>query len=140
MAVEPIKVTGLKEFRDALKKMDKDLPKVLRISFNRAADIIVDEARPKVPTRTGRARASIKTRSTQTEVRVVGGSKRVPYYPWLDFGGTIGTNGPRRPFLKNGRYIYDAYFRNRDEFTDILVDELVSAGSSVGLQVDRSGG
>src|SRR5690554_1767237 len=109
MDVEPIKVQGLKEFRDALKRLDGDLPKALRQAFNRSAELIVNEARPKVPKLTGRARASVKTRSTQKEVRIVGGSKRVPYYPWLDFGGRI--RNAERPFLKNGRYIYDAYFR-----------------------------
>lgn len=135
---DPIKVEGLDAFRKSLKALDSDLPKVLRVAFNRSADIIVNEARPKIPSRSGRARASVKARSSQSAVRIVGGSKRVPYYPWLDFGGRVGRRrSVRRPFLKDGRYIYDSYFRNRERFTGILVDELVDVGKQAGLEIDH---
>jgi len=134
---EPVRVKGLNEFRRSLKQLDKDAPKALRVAFNSAAELIVSEATPRIPRRTGRAQGSVKVRSTQTAARIVGGSKRVPYYPWLDFGGSVGRKKTvTRRFLKHGRYIYDSYFRNRDKFRDNLSDELNQVVKQAGLGVD----
>jgi len=117
--------------------MDKDLPKALRIAFNAAADVIVADARPRIPAVTGAARDSVKARSTQTRARVVGGGNKAPYYPWLDFGGRIPVTNVRRPFLPEGRYIYNAYFRKRatGEFVDVMSDALVQVAKSAGIVV-----
>lgn len=128
-----LQIDGLRQFQRNLKALDGELPKALRMAFNDAADIVVSDARPRVPKRRGRARASVKARSTQTAARVVGGSRRVPYYPWLDFGGRIRSGN--RPFLTNGRYIYNSFFRKRDEFEDAMVDALVTVGRQAGLEV-----
>lgn len=133
---EPIRVEGLREFSRNLKKLDADLPKALRIALNEAADVVVKGARPKVPRKSGRAAASVKARSTRTAVRVVGGGNRVPYYPWLDFGGRVGRNkSVRRPFLKEGRYIYASYFANTDEFTKVLEAALLDVARQAGVEV-----
>lgn len=136
---DAIKITGLREFTRGLRSMDRDLPKALRIAFNDAAQIIVDDARPRVPARSGRARGSVKARSTRTAARVVGGGNRAPYYPWLDFGGRVGPRGSvTRPFLgRTGRYIYNAYFKRRDsgEFQQGLSDALVKVARAAGLEV-----
>ena len=133
---EAIKIEGLREFQRGIKAMDKELPKALRMAFNAAADIIVADARSQVPSDTGRARGTVKARSTQTSARVAGGGNRAPYYPWLDFGGRI-PRGPSRPFLPKGRYIYNAYFRRRDsgEFQDALQDGLVDVARQAGIEV-----
>lgn len=102
---DAIRIQGLNEFVRGLKAIDQDLPKAPRVAFNTAGQTIVTEARAKVPTKTGRAKASVRAQSTQKAFRITGGSKRVPYYPWLDFGGTTPIGG-KRPFLKDGRYIY----------------------------------
>lgn len=134
---DPIKIEGLAQFRKSLKELDKNAPRALRVAFNSAAEVIVETARPKVPRGpTGRARNAIKLRSSQTEARIAGGSKKAPYYPWLDFGGKAGRGRKMsRPFLKNGRYIYDAYFRRRDEFVDNLSSELDDVVRKSGLDV-----
>lgn len=133
---EPIKVEGLREFNRALKKMDSDLPKAVRLAFNEAADLIVQDARPNVPVRSGRARSTVKARSTRTAARVVGGGNRAPYYPWLDFGGRVGRRkSVRRPFLKDGRYIYAAYDRRKGEFIDVMAQKLVDLAEGAGIEV-----
>lgn len=132
---DAIRVDGLAQFVRNLKKLDSDLPKVLRVAFNSAGESIVTEARAKVPTESGRARASIKMKSTQTAARIVGGSARVPYYAWLDFGG----NAPRagqRPFLKEGRYIYGSFFRQREGMAAKLELALLDAARAAGVEVD----
>lgn len=129
-------IEGLSEFQRNLKALDRDLPKALRIAFNDAADIIVSDARPRIPSRSGRARGTVKARSTQKQARVSGGGNRAPYYPWLDFGGRVGRRkSVHRPFLTDGRYIYNAYFRRRGEFADAMEDAIVKVASQAGIEV-----
>ncbi|MDM4721158.1 HK97 gp10 family phage protein [Micromonospora sp. WMMA1363] len=91
--MEPkIAVLGLRDLSRRLRKIDGEAAKQLRIVFNEAAEIVVSDARPKVPKRTGRAAGSLKMRSTRTAVRIAMGGPRAPYYPWLDFGGRVGPN------------------------------------------------
>jgi hypothetical protein len=137
--VQVLKVDGLAQFVRNLKKLDADLPKVLRKSFNTAADVLVAEIRPLVPQRSGSARASVRSASTQTAARVTGGGNKAPYYPWLDFGGKVGRNkSVKRPWYPDGRYIYGGYFRDADvgKFEAIMVDALLDAAQAAGIEVD----
>lgn len=134
---DPIKIDGLNEFVRNLKKLDRDLPKALRIAFNAAADIVVQDAKPGIPTKSGKAKSSVKAKSTQTASRVTGGGRKAPYYPWLDFGGRVGRNKSiRRPFIRDGRYIYSAYFRNRPKYAELLEKALLDVASQAGVEVD----
>lgn len=136
--MDAIRIEGLREFNRQLKTLDADLPKALRIALNQAADLVIGEARPRIPTLTGRARASLKPRSTRTAVRVQAGGRRAPYYPWLDFGGRVGRNRSIvRPFRREGRYLYDSYFDLRDSgrFQDVLAAALVDVARQAGLEV-----
>lgn len=132
---DAIRIQGLNEFVRGLKQVDGELPKVLRVAFNTAGTRIVNEARAGVPSRTGRARGSVKAKSTQTAFRIVGGSRKVPYYPWLDFGGTTPVGGTR-PFRRDGRYIYASYYRHRDELAGLLEAALIDAARAAGVEVD----
>lgn len=136
---ETLRVEGLKEFQRALKQMSKEHPKALRRAQNVAADLVVRNALPKVPVRSGAARRSLKAASTQTATRVRGGGARAAYYPWLDFGGRVGrARSVSRPFRKEGRYLYKTYYALRDsgEFQDLLSEELVKVGRAAGLEVE----
>ena len=133
---DAVRIEGLREFQRGLKAMDRELPKALRMAFNDAADIVVSDARPRVPSRSGRARGSVKARSTQTQARIVGGGSRAPYYPWLDFGGRVGRRrSVRRPFLADGRYIYNAYFRRRGEFVQGMQEAIIGVARRAGIEI-----
>jgi len=134
---EPIKIDGLSQFRANLRALDRSLPRTLRLAFNEAADIVASDARPRVPARSGRARATVKVKSTQSYARVAGGSGKASYYPWLDFGGRVGRNkSVKRQFLKDGRYIYYSYNRNRDRFRQVLEESLTATAVQAGFEVD----
>jgi len=136
---DAIKVDGLAQFSRNLKKLDADLPKALRIALNEAADVVLGDAKSRVPRRTGRAQASIKAQSTRTAVRVKAGGARVPYFAWLDFGGRVGRKrSVKRAFLKEGRYLYAAYFDKRDsgELQTVLTKALLDVVRQAGLEVD----
>ena len=132
-----IRIEGLAEFNRNLRKMDKGLPKALRLAMNDAADVVIDYAKPRVPMRTGKARRSIKARSTTKLVRVSGGGKRASYFPWLEFGGRVGRkNSVHRTRRKHGRYLYQGYYATRDDFEHILRKSLRRVAMSAGLSVN----
>jgi hypothetical protein len=134
---DAIKIEGLAAFTRNLKKLDTDLPKALRMAFNGCADVVVNDARQSIPTKSGKAKASVKSRSTSTASRVVGGSNKVPYYPWLDFGGKVGKGGSvRRPFIKHGRYIYNAYFDNQKRYAELVEKSLLDVARQAGVEID----
>jgi hypothetical protein len=134
---EAIRVEGLTEFVRDLKRIDDELPKTLRVALNQVAGVVVDYAVPRVPSRSGRARRSVKARSLRDAVRIIGGGPRTPYYPWLDFGGRVGrARSIVRPFRKEGRYIYEGYYRNRPKFAEMLEAALLNTARAAGVEVD----
>lgn len=131
-----IEVHGLREFRRNLRRMDRNLPKGLRTAGNKAAEVVVKHAKPKVPRRTGRAAGSVRAASTTSAARVAGGGARVPYYPWLDFGGAVGRNNSvKRPFYKTGRYIWKSFAEHKAQVQDELLEALVEVAESAGVEV-----
>lgn len=134
-----IQVDGLRQFTRALKQLDTDLPKMVRIALNDAAQLVIDEALPHVPKRTGKAARSMRGQSTRNAVRVTEGGNRAPYMPWLDFGGRVGRKkATRRAFSPDGRFLYPAYFRLRDDgsFVDVMSEALVDVARSAGVEID----
>lgn len=131
-----VAVEGLDEFRRALRALGKDGPKALRLTLNDGAELVLGRARPKVPSRTGNARASMKVRSSQTAVRVAVGGKKAPYYPWLDFGGKTGrADSAVRPFYTDGRYLYPTLYDSRADLDALLSKQLDDLARRSGLDV-----
>lgn len=132
-----IEVTGLREFQQALKQMDSALPRQLRVALNAASGVVIDYAVPRMPSISGRARASLKARSSQREARIGLGGRRAPYAPWLDFGGEGKRKGrpAARPFIRSGRYVYKGLEVKRNEVTQIMSDALTQLARDAGLEV-----
>ena len=136
MSTAAIRVVGLKELSRALRKMDTDLPKAMRTAWNTIGDRVIQTARADVPRRSGRAAASIKPRSTRTELRVTAGGNRAPYYPWLDFGGRVGRKrSVARPFYSDGRYLYPAYHKHQPEIPDLMSAAIQQIAAAAGIEV-----
>lgn len=136
-AVEPWKITGLKEFQAGLKEFEDGLQKELRVVFNAAAETVAVAARRKVPTSTGRAAASVKAQSGQREAKIIGGSAKVPYFGFLDYGGKVGIGrSVSRPFRPAGRYVYPAFAAHRDQFGRDVAAGLVDLARRAGLDMD----
>lgn len=130
--VDPIKIDGIKQFQKALRSMDADLPKMIRPVLNEATGVVVDYAQANFPVKTGKARASLKARSSQREARVALGGRRAPYAPGLDFGG----GRPQfPPYERGGRYVYKGLELNREKITKIMQDGLDELARSAGLDV-----
>lgn len=132
-----IAVTGLAEINRSLRKIDAEAPKQLRLTLNSAADLLVAKTRPEIPSRSGRARGSLKARSTRTSARVAMGGARARYLPWLDFGGRTGRNrSVERPYYKEGRYLFPTLRKVRPDIERALQDGIVAVARGAGLDVD----
>lgn len=141
---DPIKIEGLREFQRALKDMDGESQKKLKVVLDQAAQAVVGGASRRVPVgKTGLARKSLRAQSSQREAKVVGGSRKVPYYGFLDFGnkpgggrGGVGRrdSNPRR-FIERGRYMYPAFDANRESIYKALQKSIVQLAQEVGLEV-----
>lgn len=98
-------------------------------------------------------------------VQIEEGGAVAPYVPWLDFGGTVGRGrrttarvtisrgasgrittrrqilGSRgsgsvvRPFIKDGRYLYPAYYRRYDDMVKATLEAVRKACQTAGLEV-----
>lgn len=133
---DAVKVTGLRELQEALKAINGEAQKEIRLVLNAAIGPIAEEARRGVPRRSGRAATSIKVQSGQREARIKAGGARAAYYPWLDFGGTVGRGrSVDRPFRPEGRYLYPAYRRRREDMVQAVAAGLVALIERHGLDV-----
>lgn len=131
-------IKGLAEFNRGLRKLDNEAPKKLRVALNSGSDLLIDKTRPKIPSRTGRARASLKARSTRTSVRIAVGGARAPWVPWLDYGGEGRIKGrpPAREFIKAGRYLYPTLGEIKPQLAKTLDEAIRDVARGAGLAVD----
>jgi HK97 gp10 family phage protein len=129
-----VEIKGLRDLQAALKATEDGAQKELRVALNKAADLVASGASRRVPVKTGAARGSLRAQSSQREAKIIGGSKKVAYYGWLEFGGRIGKNkSVRRPFIKSGRYLWPAYAAQRTQVAQVIADELDALMARTGL-------
>jgi hypothetical protein len=117
-----IRVEGLGQLRRALRQIDNpDALGQLRDGLKAAAEIVAADARNHMPSRTGRAKSSVRAVASGNQALVIGGKATVPYYGWLDFGSRTPVHGNPRsvgPWRGSGqgppagRFIYPAIERN----------------------------
>jgi hypothetical protein len=149
-----INITGLRELRSALRKIDKGLQVELREELKGAVNIVVRDVQGHVPHNTGRAAASVRSTASGDTIYLKAGGARVPYWGWLDFGGRLpdksvsGANamdggslmhpvkrvrGGRRAKLRDGRYIYPAIRRQTPKLVDAAGDAVDKAARKAGF-------
>lgn len=135
--IDAMKIAGLRDIQAGLKAADGESQKQIRVVFNNVAQAVVGGAQRRVPTLTGAMRKSIRATSGQREAKVSGGSSKVAYYGWRDFGGRVGIDkSVSLPYVKKGRYLYPAYDANKDSIEKALRKGLVDMCRNVGLEVD----
>lgn len=132
-----IRVEDLSKTVRALRQVDREIPKSIRLALNDVAEIVAEETRAGVTVRSGRARASVRAASTQRAARVKGGGKRVPYYPWLEMGGKVGRNDSVvRTTKRGGLWMFPAFGRERHSgrLHDKLRDSMGKVIREAGLE------
>ena len=139
-----VRVTGLKEARRDLGKLgDPDSLAEFKAGLKSAAAVVADDAKGRVPSRSGRAAASIRPTISGARAFVIGGRASVPYYGWLDFG----TRTPRRGNPRSrgpwagtgagpakGRFLYPALEAQWPRVTGIAEEALGRAIARLGLE------
>lgn len=141
MAAE-VQVTGLTELRKDLKRLENiDNTKELKNALVDAADYVAVRARGKVPSRSGKAAASIAAFSQSNRAGVKGGGT-IPYYGWLDFGSRTPVYGNPRskgPWSgsgtgpSKGRFIYPALEENADKIVELVENGVQAVIKMAGL-------
>lgn len=123
-----VKVTGIRELQRALRQVSDEAPRELRDEFRKLAERIAGKVADRVPHVSGRAAGSVKPRATQRGASIAVGGQAAPYYPWLDFGGSVGrghrpgiswSGAVKRMAQDGGRYLYPTL---RDENESIRKD------------------
>lgn len=134
--INPIGIKGLRELQSALKDLDGESQKLIRVALNDAAETVAQGARRRMPTKTGKAKSTVRVASTQREAKVKEGSAKAPYVAWLDYGGKVG-EGKRvsRPFIREGRYLYPTYSANHASIMNGLEKRLTQLIETAGLGV-----
>lgn len=142
MAVQIVRVEGLRETQRALRKMGNGIDSGFKTEAKAIAEGVARVARARVPVNTGRARDSIKAGAQMKGAYVQGGKKAVPYYGWLDFGsrtprkGRPRSVGPWRGSGKgprDGRFIYPALAEKRHEVEDRTIKLVKRSRKQAGL-------
>jgi hypothetical protein len=142
-----IQVNGLKDLRIALNQLETKMGPELRKQLNGVVSIIAEAARGKVPVVSGKAAGSIKPGSTQTAAQIKVGGSAAPYFPWLDFGGSTGrghvpgragSGAIKRPFLKDGRYIYPTLKERRPQIEAAVDDVIRGLAADAGFDTEKT--
>jgi hypothetical protein len=127
----------LADLRRALRKAEQvDNLGQLRDGLKKAANIVADDAKSRVPVRSGAARGSLRATAGGNRAYVVGGKAKVPYYGWLDFGSrSPRTGNPRSvgPWAGSGtgpakgRFIYAALDDRERQVVEAVSDAVNDA-------------
>ena len=154
MVVASVHITGLRELRAALRQVDKEIAGELREGLKDAVNIISEDVKRQIPSRSGKAAGSVRAVSGGNTIWLVGGGARVPYYGWLEFGGKLPgkhpaskkalfwpgaahpvnfARGSSRGKVKEGRYIRPTIERNIPRLVEAAGDAFDSARLKAGL-------
>ncbi len=129
-----ITFSELREFSDRLKRIS--LPKIVLDAQREVAQIVTRQAIPKIPSLTGNARGSVVITETGKGVNITAGVG-VPYFGWLDFGGSVGPNkSVKRPYLRTGRYIWRSFADNRTVIMEKMEKAIAIGFENEGIKVE----
>ena len=133
-----IRVEGLKELKRALREAPPEVKREFNKSMRGIVSEMVDAVRSQMPEVTGDAQSSVRVSTAGNYLAIRAGGERAPYYPWLDFGGTLKAAGGRhneqhRPFFHEGRWIYPTVARHRPEIYRKAMEAVERAKGRVGL-------
>lgn len=160
-----MELKGLSEMLASMRKVAPEAKREFTAALKTIGKGVAEDAAADMPRRRGKAKRSVKvkvvTRRGFEGVQISEGGSVAPYTPWLDFGGTVGRGrrstaritlhgggrvsvqrgGSRgsgsvvRPYIKDGRYLYPAYYRRYDDMVAATLEAVRAAATSAGLEV-----
>jgi hypothetical protein len=130
MAEYGVILHGMDQFLHKVQALTNDVNPMLGDSARDVAEATVKEARPEVPVLTGKAADSLQVSGVGATATAEGG-EGLPYYAWLEYGGTAGHI--QREIIEEGRYLYPAYVSIQGDIIDIMEEHLDKAIDRAGL-------
>lgn len=120
----------------------------LKAEFLPIAERVASSVRGRLPRRSGKAQASVKARSSNYGASVAAGGRAAEYYPWLDFGGSVGrghqegrawSGAIKRAWMGvptgAGRYLYPAISDNSAETAEAALEAVEGLARRAGFEV-----
>ncbi len=144
-----VEVRGLRELDQAFRSMEGRMDGALKAEFLGLATRVADTARGKVAADVGagKAAASIKPKASARGASIAFGGTAAPYYPWLDFGGSVGrghkpgvawsgaiTRDWRGKPSGEGRYVYPAIREHRADIAAGVDDVVTRLAQRAGFE------
>jgi hypothetical protein len=143
MVEAKVEFRGIKELVAGFRAIDANLPKAMRGEFLVVAGQIAGVVAGVFPHgATGRAAGSVKPRAGVKGAGIAIGGAAAPYAPWLDYGGTVGkghrpgvggSGSVKRPFLREGRYLYPTIVAQHDVIAAAAGDAIVKVAKAAGF-------
>lgn len=162
MAIK-LAMPGLKPLATALGSVAPEAKRQFTADLKGIGKIVQAETQADMPRVTGKARRSVRVKVVMRKgfegVEISEGGSVAPWAPWLDFGGSVGRGrkttarvtigggrvrvergGSRgsgavvRPYIKEGRYLYPAYYRRYDDMVKATLEAVRKATASAGLE------
>ena len=130
-----VQIDGLTSLQEAMGRAREGLGPKIQAMLTSASETVAADARQLVPRgSSGLARASLKTSLVSGRPTVTGGSQRVRYFGFLEFGGTVGPKrSVKRAFVPGGRTIWPSWMRNRQSLLDAMERGLEELTKDSGL-------
>ena len=126
-----VEVKGLGDLNKALKGVDKELPKEMRLGLKAIAQRFIPDVASKVPVLTGKLSGSLKAGATAKSASV---STSVLYAGFIEFGGSVGRKkAVKRQFVQRGRYIFPEAQRQKDSIETQIVALVDTLTEKAGL-------
>jgi len=137
MAKFTIQVTGVPNFRAALRAFDEEQKKQLKAVHLKTAMIVYRSAALRVPVRTGKLKSTLRPAATATYGAVrIGGKRSAPYAGPIHFGWPsrpAAARGWRGGPIQPNPFLYDALDNRRDEVEDAFFKFMVKAAKQAGF-------
>ena len=139
-----VQVRNLREITSAIKQANDGVPGNLRTYLLPVAEQVARAVAARVPHDTGAAAASVTARATQRGAGVSFGGARAPYFPWLDFGGSVGrghvprkagSGSVKRAMPLGGRYVYPTIDEQRDVIEEGVMHAVLKSALDARLEV-----
>ena len=152
-----VQIDGLRELRNAMRTAERGSQQAIARHLKAVAGRIADDVRSRVPASAGgkaasnpfapgSARASVRAFASSDGAGVRGGGAQAPYYPWLDFGGSVGrghregvawSGATTRPWLGRpgrGRYVYEVIHEEGGAILAAVMEALDEAELEAGWE------
>lgn len=143
---QSVVVKGLPELARGFKAIEDGEKNALKLAFLPVAESAAGKVRSAIPGKSGRARSSVRAKSSNYGASVAAGGRAAPYYHWLDFGGSVGRGHVAGVYWSGdiirrwegvpigpGRYIYPAISAERAKTAEAATGAIIGLARKAGF-------